>query len=64
MSKSIVMDGVREYGEEYSVELEERDNGRLVISAFCEGGYNGTTVDLLDVIAWVKRNRPELLTKD
>lgn len=35
--------------------------GRLVIGALNEGGYNSTQVDLLDVIAWVKENRPDLL---
>ncbi len=35
--------------------------GRLVIRAFNEGGYNCTDVDLLDVIDWVKQNKPELL---
>ncbi len=42
------MSNVREYAEGYPVVLNE-------------GGHNGTAVDLLDVIAWVKANRPELL---
>jgi hypothetical protein len=58
---NLVMTGVREYGEEDEVLLDTRDNGRLVILASNEGGYNGTSVDLLDIIAWVKKNKPELL---
>lgn len=57
---NIEMSNVREYAEGYPVVLnDERD--RLTISALDEYGYNGTAVDLLDVIAWVKANRPELL---
>ena len=54
------MSNVREYAEGYPVVLnDERD--RLTISALNEGGHNCTEVDLLEVIAWVKANRPELL---
>ena len=35
--------------------------GRVIIIAYNEGGYNKTEVDLLDVIEWVKENKPELL---
>ena len=65
--------GIREYGEEYPVEIMERiaipnielrGVGRLVICAINEGGYNGVSIDLLDVIEWVKKNRPELLGID
>lgn len=55
------MEGVREYGEGYVVELHEEENGRLAIFALNEGGYNVTSVDLIDLIQWVKRNKPELL---
>ena len=58
--KGIVMNGVREYAEDFDVELREYE-GRLVIAALNEGGCNGTDVDLLDLIAWVKENKPELL---
>lgn len=34
---------------------------RLVLYARNEGGNNCTGVDLLDVIKWVKENKPELL---
>ena len=37
---------------------------RLVIEALNEGGHNGTHVDLRDVIAWVKANKPELLLEE
>ncbi len=35
---------------------------RWLIRTSTENGYNHTVVDLLDVIAWVKQNKPELLT--
>ena len=57
---NVEMSNVREYAEGYPVVLnDERD--RLTISALNEGGHNCTEVDLLEVIAWVKANRPELL---
>jgi hypothetical protein len=40
--------------------LREED-GRMIILAKNEGGYNCTKVDLLDVIEWVKKHMPELL---
>jgi hypothetical protein len=61
---------IREYGEGKVVEIIEHDGyyynrpetkGRLVIIALNEGGHNSTEVDLLDVIEWVKKNKPELL---
>lgn len=53
--------GIREYAENMEVTIGEIENGRLIIKALNEGGHNCTYVDLLDVIAWVKVNRPELL---
>lgn len=56
------MDGVREYAEGYPVELRRDDrNGRLVVRALNEGGYNLTDVDLLDLLQWVKAHHPHLL---
>jgi len=52
---------IREYVESEPVEIKEKD-GRLVIEALNEGGHNGTEVDLVDVIEWVKMNKPDLLT--
>jgi hypothetical protein len=69
----IQMEGVREYAEDYAVHLVETDGyyvspnaprpgaGRLAVRALNEGGHNCTEVDLLDLIAWLKANRPELL---
>lgn len=64
---------MREYCEELNVEIEERIDsdkiagvggiGRLIIKSSSEGGYSGTEVDLLDVIDWVRENKPELLEK-
>ena len=56
----VTLDGVREYSEGYEVKLGVED-GRPVLVAINEGGYNSTAVDLVDVIAWVRANRPELL---
>jgi len=60
------MDGVREYNEEFPVEIAEEWRGlmegyRPVIVALNENQNNSTKVDLLDVISWVKREMPELL---
>lgn len=56
---------IREYAEKDSVFIEEReeDNNRLVIVATNEGGCNSTSVDLEDVIKWVRENMPELLER-
>jgi len=58
------MDGVSEYCEGDYVHLtttEVAGTEKLVIKAMNEGGHNWTEVDLLDLIAWLKANRPELL---
>ena len=71
----IIMVGVREYSEKMDVELTitegmfdvdkpEKDwlgKGRIVIKAFNESGFNRTEVDLMDVILWLRKNKPELL---
>ena len=62
--KNTVMREVREYVDNHNVRLVEV-YGRLVIHAMneCgeEYGCNFTQVDLIDVLSWVKANRPELL---
>ncbi len=57
---------IREYDEEMDVEIKQDKeyNNRLVIKAYTEGGYRATIVDLLDIIKWVKENKPELLKND
>jgi hypothetical protein len=55
---------VTEYAEGYDVKVEERETRgmkRLVISATNEGGFNGTDVDLVQLIDWIKINMPELI---
>jgi len=53
---------IREYAEGYCVSIEtDQEHDRLVIVALNEGGFNGTSVDLLDVLQWVRVNQPELL---
>lgn len=58
------MVGVREYAEDMPVRLYMHKNGRWVIEALNEAGYNGTDVDLLDLLSWLRNNRPELLQPD
>lgn len=54
-----VMEGVREYGEAYPVELARcRKTGRLVVRAYNEGGNNHTDVDLWDLIEWLSLGGP------
>jgi hypothetical protein len=55
-----VMEGVREYREEYAVELG-KEGDRFVVVATNEGSNNSTAIDLLDLLEWVRANRPELL---
>jgi hypothetical protein len=54
--KTIVMEGVREYSEEMSVGLSTNRDGRIVVVASNEGGYNCTKVDLVDLLDWLKAN--------
>ena len=70
-----LMNGVTEYAEGYEVQLVETTGtyvgdkpetewpgrGRLAIKALNEAGHNCTEVDLLEVLAWVKANRPDLM---
>lgn len=59
---AVKMNGVRSYGDEPDVDLVEDGNtSRLVVRAYTESGYNWTDVDLLDLIAWLRANRPDLL---
>ena len=54
-----IMEGVREY--EGPIYLDTSQGGRIVVVAYNEGGFNRTEVDLLDLIGWVQKHRPELL---
>lgn len=55
---------IKEYSEEMTVKIGmEQETKRPIIVAWNEGGNNRTEVDLIDVIRWVKENRPELLNK-
>ena len=56
-----IMHGVTEYAEGLDVKLQMEDNGRLIVSAWNEGGFNGTSIDLLELLAWLRANRPDLL---
>ena len=50
--QSIVMEGVREYGEGDAVELAF-EGGRFVVVATNQSGYDATKVDLLDMVMWI-----------
>lgn len=54
------INGIREYAEGEPVRLSYQ-NKRPTIVARNEGGFNGTEVDLLDLINWIKKEMPELL---
>jgi len=56
-----VMEGVREYWEQYPVKLDvDEESGREIILSKNEGGYNSTAVDLLDLVEWLRAHRPDL----
>ena len=69
----IELEGVREYCEEYPVLLKQNTTthsfvldkdvliDRPVLVGVNEGGYNSVEIDLLDLIEWLKNNKPELL---
>jgi hypothetical protein len=59
----IVMEGVEEYGEGYAVLLLQEE-GRWIINAANEGMQNCTRVDLVQLIDWIRHNKPELLKED
>ncbi|MHC1592167.1 MAG: hypothetical protein ACXQS8_08775 [Candidatus Helarchaeales archaeon] len=50
--KEIILDGVCEYVEGYPVSIKNEE-GRLVIDATNEGGYNGVEIDLLEFLDWL-----------
>jgi len=61
---------IRAWGEKFPVCIEELDKsshvpddciGRLIVVAKNEGGFNSTSVDLLDIIEWTKKNKPQLI---
>lgn len=66
MSISVIgrMEGVREYAEEFPVELGMQ-NGRVCIVAINEGGCNSVAIDLLDVLRWagVEGSLDEILAR-
>jgi hypothetical protein len=38
--------------------------GRQVLAAYNEGRHNGVEIDLLELIDWLKKNKPELLQSE
>lgn len=67
MTEEIEMDGVREYGEGRPVKLDQTEGlndappGRWIVRAFNEAGHNCTEIDVLDLVQWLRKNRPDLL---
>ncbi len=68
--EGIKLDGVREYGDGDAVELARTqgkgymtrtDAGRLVVRGWSECHNAAVEIDLLDLIAWLRANRPDLL---
>jgi len=58
MDKTL-LEGVRgNSGDDIYITYED---GREILVCECEGGYNAGCVDLLDLIEWLRVNRPELL---
>lgn len=63
------MKGVAEYAEGFDVELIERryqiaartNRTVLILRAYNEGGHNCVEIDLIDIVLWIKENRPELI---
>lgn len=54
---------IREHSEGHPAQVtEDLDCGRLVIEALNEGGHNGTSVDLLDVLDWAEAH-PEVIAE-
>ena len=48
------LSGVREYSEEMPVAIHKKvENGRLVIVAYNEAGYNFVQIDLEDLKTWL-----------
>lgn len=72
---AVPMAGVREYAEQYPVELElvapnplvpeygppATEGARWCVLAWNEARHNATRVDVLDLLAWLRENRPDLL---
>lgn len=64
MKTNIIETNIREYCEELPVKIkQDEETGRWVIFALNEAGHNSTSVDLLDLLRWIKKNKPELLTE-
>ncbi len=60
-----IMSDVTEYAEGFDVELVQGNihsqRGRWIVKAWNEGGNNTTEVDVEQLVAWLKANRPDLL---
>jgi hypothetical protein len=57
-----VIHEVREYAEGKPVEINQnyQNGGRITVDATNEGGFNGTSIDLEDLLAWVSKEMPDL----
>ena len=44
------------------VVIEDTDGNNPMVVAYNQGGFDATCVSLVELLAWVKTNRPDLLT--
>lgn len=58
----VEMKGVKEYGCNSPVLLQKHENGRLIICATVEAKYGLCEIDAVDLVDWLARNRPMLLS--
>ncbi|MFM7011996.1 MAG: hypothetical protein ACKO0Z_22145 [Betaproteobacteria bacterium] len=70
-NESIELDDVSEYCECYPVYIDTvkgndyslgENEERMVLCATNQGGFDGVAIDLLELVAWLKKNKPELLS--
>jgi hypothetical protein len=58
-ARAIKMEGVG--GSFDELELVPNQRGRWVVRAMNQSGFDCTEVDLVDLIEWVRKNKPEFL---
>lgn len=59
--EEILMEGVRDSDGEETVYLSYGLDGRPLVKTNIDEGYNAAEVDLLDLLRWLRKHRPDLL---
>ncbi len=60
--QKLEMAGVREYGEGFPPWIEwDEGKERWTLNASNECGHNSTSIDLIDLLRWLKDNQDDLL---